>query len=247
MIAEIRIPEAPAAAHDVHADPGRGDALHASGRAGCSPIGARSTASVPTYRLEAALPVGSTSISPPRQSALETGRGLRSAVRRAWTCCLSRSCGGEPASAHRLPRNRTWTAWEELRDAYTVPENLLGVPACAIRAGFDSSPASRSGFSWSEGPAGGDATVLAVAQAFYEATAELGRPDGPGNWTSGLRRDPGTAPSCCIIARREEHVFFVGDLPSLAPEEAHSPGREAPPERRGASSRKMSCCVPLKS
>jgi aspartyl-tRNA(Asn)/glutamyl-tRNA(Gln) amidotransferase subunit A len=65
-----------------------------------------------------------------------------------------------------------WTAWEAC-GAYTVPEDLLGVPACAIRAGFDGLglPIGVQ----LVGRQGSDATVLAVAHTYYEATPELQR------------------------------------------------------------------------
>jgi aspartyl-tRNA(Asn)/glutamyl-tRNA(Gln) amidotransferase subunit A len=64
------------------------------------------------------------------------------------------------------------TAWE-LVGLHMVPENLLGLPACAIRAGFD-----EDGLPIGVqivGREGADATVLAVAQALYDATPDVQR------------------------------------------------------------------------
>jgi aspartyl-tRNA(Asn)/glutamyl-tRNA(Gln) amidotransferase subunit A len=60
--------------------------------------------------------------------------------------------------------------WEKVSH-YTVPENVLGLPTCVVRAGFDS-------FGLPVGVQvvgrwGADPTVLRVAQAFYEATEDL--------------------------------------------------------------------------
>jgi Asp-tRNA(Asn)/Glu-tRNA(Gln) amidotransferase A subunit family amidase len=53
----------------------------------------------------------------------------------------------------------------------TSPLNLAGVPACAVRGGFDDSglPIGLQ----LVGPRGSDATVLAAAGAFFGATADL--------------------------------------------------------------------------
>jgi aspartyl-tRNA(Asn)/glutamyl-tRNA(Gln) amidotransferase subunit A len=61
-------------------------------------------------------------------------------------------------------------AWEAM-GAYMIPLNLLGVPACAVRAGFDDLglPVGVQ----LVGRVGADAAVLAAAQAFYEATPVL--------------------------------------------------------------------------
>jgi aspartyl-tRNA(Asn)/glutamyl-tRNA(Gln) amidotransferase subunit A len=60
--------------------------------------------------------------------------------------------------------------WDAL-GLHMIPENLLGVPACAIRAGFDDHglPVGVQ----LVGPAGADARVLAAAQAFFDATEQV--------------------------------------------------------------------------
>ena len=61
-------------------------------------------------------------------------------------------------------------AWDAL-GLHMVPENLLGVPTCAVRAGFDGEglPVGVQ----IVGPVGADARVLTVAQAFFEATGPV--------------------------------------------------------------------------
>ncbi len=67
-------------------------------------------------------------------------------------------------------------AWNAV-GLHMVPENLLGVPACAVRAGFDADglPVGVQ----LVGPVGADALTLTAAQAFFEATPEVQerRPD----------------------------------------------------------------------
>lgn len=61
--------------------------------------------------------------------------------------------------------------FRELVMSYTVPQDLAGLPACAVRIGFDDGgipiAAQFTGPMWHE------ARVLRAAQALYEATAEI--------------------------------------------------------------------------
>jgi aspartyl-tRNA(Asn)/glutamyl-tRNA(Gln) amidotransferase subunit A len=61
--------------------------------------------------------------------------------------------------------------FRELVMSYTVPQDLAGLPACAVRIGFDHlgipSGAQFTGPRWSEG------RVLRAAQALFEATPEI--------------------------------------------------------------------------
>jgi aspartyl-tRNA(Asn)/glutamyl-tRNA(Gln) amidotransferase subunit A len=61
-------------------------------------------------------------------------------------------------------------AWDAL-GLHMVLENLLGVPTCAVRAGFDGDglPVGVQ----LVGPAGADALVLSAAQAFFDATPQV--------------------------------------------------------------------------
>jgi len=71
---------------------------------------------------------------------------------------------GEDRSVH-LGRE---IEFRELVMTYTVPQDLAGLPACAVRAGFDSLgiPVGVQ----LTGPPWGEARVLRAAQAFFEAT-----------------------------------------------------------------------------
>jgi Asp-tRNA(Asn)/Glu-tRNA(Gln) amidotransferase A subunit family amidase len=70
--------------------------------------------------------------------------------------------------------------FRELVMTYTVPQDLAGLPSCALRAGFDrlGIPVGiqLTGASWAE------AAVLGAAQAFWAATPEIQHrwPDDPG-------------------------------------------------------------------
>jgi aspartyl-tRNA(Asn)/glutamyl-tRNA(Gln) amidotransferase subunit A len=74
---------------------------------------------------------------------------------------------GEERVAHRGGE----IEFRELAMTYTVPQNLLGLPACAVRAGFDELGipigVQFTGRPW------GDLEVLAAADAFHAATPEL--------------------------------------------------------------------------
>jgi aspartyl-tRNA(Asn)/glutamyl-tRNA(Gln) amidotransferase subunit A len=67
--------------------------------------------------------------------------------------------------------------FREMVMGYTVPQDLVGLPACTVRAGFDAlgvpTAVQLTGAGWSEW------RVLSAAQALFEATAEvqIRRPD----------------------------------------------------------------------
>ena len=67
--------------------------------------------------------------------------------------------------------------FRELVMSYTVPQDLTGLPACTVRAGFDElgvpTAVQLTGPPWSEW------RVLSAAQTLYEATADVQarRPD----------------------------------------------------------------------
>lgn len=74
------------------------------------------------------------------------------------------------AAPPRISADADMEAWNHV-GAYTVPADLLGVPACAFRAGFDDLglPVGLQVM----GRKGADATVLAVVQLYAEATPEV--------------------------------------------------------------------------
>lgn len=61
--------------------------------------------------------------------------------------------------------------FRELVMSYTSPQDLVGLPACTVRAGFDSLGVPTA--VQLTGPAFREQRVLAAAQALYEATAEV--------------------------------------------------------------------------
>jgi aspartyl-tRNA(Asn)/glutamyl-tRNA(Gln) amidotransferase subunit A len=67
--------------------------------------------------------------------------------------------------------------FRELVMSYTTPQDLAGLPACTVRAGFDSLGVPTA--VQLTGPAWGERRVLDAAQALFEATAEVQkrRPD----------------------------------------------------------------------
>jgi aspartyl-tRNA(Asn)/glutamyl-tRNA(Gln) amidotransferase subunit A len=67
-------------------------------------------------------------------------------------------------------RGRT-IAFRELVMGYTVPQDLAGIPACGVRAGFDELGIP-VGIQFT-GPLWSDAMVLRAAQAFVDATPEV--------------------------------------------------------------------------
>jgi aspartyl-tRNA(Asn)/glutamyl-tRNA(Gln) amidotransferase subunit A len=77
------------------------------------------------------------------------------------------TAGAPPAIDGAGPDEAAW----DMVHPFTVPYNLLGVPACVMRAGFDSDglPVGVQ----IVGRRGADATVLGIAQALFDATPDL--------------------------------------------------------------------------
>ncbi len=86
---------------------------------------------------------------------------------------LTPVAAGSPAAigADRVTHHGQEIEFRELVMTYTVPQDLFGVPACAVRAGFDELGIP-TGVQFT-GPYWSDLDVLGVAQAFYAATPEL--------------------------------------------------------------------------
>jgi aspartyl-tRNA(Asn)/glutamyl-tRNA(Gln) amidotransferase subunit A len=116
-----------------------------------------------------------------REQYVEAARG-REWIRGAWAealrstdvvatpvAPLSPSRLGEEEVEH-LGRTRLFRA---LMLRYTTPQNVAGVPSCAVRAGFDElgiPVGIQLAGRW-----GDDGTVLGAARALFEATPELQR------------------------------------------------------------------------
>jgi aspartyl-tRNA(Asn)/glutamyl-tRNA(Gln) amidotransferase subunit A len=86
---------------------------------------------------------------------------------------LTPVAGGSPVpiGEERLTHLGRELEFRQLVLPYTIPQNLAGLPACAVRAGFDELGipigVQLTGPPWSE------ARVLGAARAFHAATEEL--------------------------------------------------------------------------
>ncbi len=78
-----------------------------------------------------------------------------------------------PIGVERVEHAGSEIDFRELVMPYTVPQDLLGIPACAVRAGFDELGIP-VGVQFSA-PRWGDDVALAAAHAFFDATPELQR------------------------------------------------------------------------
>jgi aspartyl-tRNA(Asn)/glutamyl-tRNA(Gln) amidotransferase subunit A len=76
-----------------------------------------------------------------------------------------------PIGEERVVHGGREIEFRELAMTYTVPQDLLGLPACTVRAGFDDLGIP-IGVQFT-GPPWGDGVVLAAASAFYHATPEI--------------------------------------------------------------------------
>ena len=81
------------------------------------------------------------------------------------------ACSPPPIGDERVMHAGREREFRDLVMPYTVPQDLLGLPACAVRAGFDELGipigVQFSGRRW------GDLHVLAGARAFADATPEV--------------------------------------------------------------------------
>jgi aspartyl-tRNA(Asn)/glutamyl-tRNA(Gln) amidotransferase subunit A len=64
--------------------------------------------------------------------------------------------------------------FRELVMSYTTPQDLVGLPACAVRAGFDELGIP-VGIQFTAAP-WREATVLRAAQGFFDATPDVQSP-----------------------------------------------------------------------
>ena len=76
-----------------------------------------------------------------------------------------------PIGEERVVHGGREIEFRELVMTYTVPQNLLGLPSCAVRAGFDELGIP-IGVQFTAGPRK-EAAVLAAGQAFYDATPAI--------------------------------------------------------------------------
>jgi aspartyl-tRNA(Asn)/glutamyl-tRNA(Gln) amidotransferase subunit A len=83
------------------------------------------------------------------------------------------ACSPPLIGQERLEHGGREMDFRELAMPYTVPQDLLGLPACTVRAGFDELGIP-IGVQFT-GPRWGDVATLAAAHAFAAATPELQR------------------------------------------------------------------------
>jgi aspartyl-tRNA(Asn)/glutamyl-tRNA(Gln) amidotransferase subunit A len=95
-------------------------------------------------------------------------RARFAAVFRRADVLITLAAGGQPAPIDDEPAD-----FRELVMPYTTPQDLAGLPTCAVRAGFDADGLP-VGVQFT-GPPWAEARVLRAAQAFYEATDAVQR------------------------------------------------------------------------
>src|SRR5439155_14010113 len=126
-------------------------------------------------RLEAAATVG----LPDYLAAAADRQRLRAAFARVFTqadLLLTPVAAGSPVpiGEERVVHLGRELDFRELVMSYTVPQDLTGLPACTVRAGFD-----RHGIPVGvqfTGPPWNEARVLRAAQALYSATPHVQEP-----------------------------------------------------------------------
>jgi len=170
-VVEVSLPEA-ALMYGAFGVIQRAEALDTHRRAGLFPArGAEYGADV-LGRLESALEVGMEqylAASADRQRA-------RAGFRRAFRDCdvlLTPVAAGPPFAAMREAGDHLGReiSFRDLVMPYTTPQDLCGLPACTLRAGFDGD-GMPIGVQFT-GPPWSEARVLRAAQALYEATPEI--------------------------------------------------------------------------
>jgi aspartyl-tRNA(Asn)/glutamyl-tRNA(Gln) amidotransferase subunit A len=168
---EVALPEA-AGAYDTFGVIQRGEALRTHTEAGLWPTRRDEYGADVRGRLELASTV---TLSDYREGIAGRER-LRAGFHRAFDhvdLILTPVTAAEPAP---IGQEQVMHLGEEIEFrrlvmSYTVPQDLIGLPACAVRAGFDAlgvpTAVQLTGPAWSEWP------VLSAAQALYDATADV--------------------------------------------------------------------------
>jgi aspartyl-tRNA(Asn)/glutamyl-tRNA(Gln) amidotransferase subunit A len=180
VVEEVELPEA-RAAYDTFGATQRAEALFTHVEAGLYPGRAEEYGADVRGRLEAA---ARQDVSDYLRAAAERQR-LRSGFARAFRevdVLLTPASAGSPVTIgdDSLEHLGSTIEFRELVMTYTVPQDLAGLPACVVRAGFD-----RLGIPIGvqfTGAAWRDVTVLKAAQAFWSATPLMQDrwPDPPG-------------------------------------------------------------------
>jgi aspartyl-tRNA(Asn)/glutamyl-tRNA(Gln) amidotransferase subunit A len=180
VVEEVELPEA-RAAYDTFGATQRAEALFTHVEAGLYPGRAEEYGADVRGRLEAA---ARQDVSDYLRAAAERQR-LRSGFARAFRevdVLLTPASAGSPVTIgdDSLEHLGSTIEFRELVMTYTVPQDLAGLPACVVRAGFDRLEipigVQFTGAAWK------DVTVLKAAQAFWSATPLVQDrwPDPPG-------------------------------------------------------------------
>jgi aspartyl-tRNA(Asn)/glutamyl-tRNA(Gln) amidotransferase subunit A len=151
------------------------ETLHTHRRAGLFPARRDRYGPLTAARLDAASEVGIDDYLGACALRAQAAAGLDRIFEAVDVLVLPLAAGSPPALEAPAPDEEAW----ELVHRSTVPFNVLGVPACVVRAGFDALglPVAVQ----IVGRDGQDAVVLAVAQALFDATAPIQArwPDAP--------------------------------------------------------------------
>lgn len=177
QLVEVTLPEA-AGAYDAFGQVQRCEALRTHTRAGLFPARRDEYGSDVRARLELAT---KTTLADYLEGAIQREH-LRAGFHRVFRqvdLVITPVTAGPPAPIghERVMHLGEEIEFRELVMSYTTPQDLVGLPACTVRAGFDSLGVPTA--VQLTGPAFGEQRVLAAAQALYEATAEVQhrRPD----------------------------------------------------------------------
>lgn len=170
-VVEVALPEAELMSH-AFVTTQRAEALDTHRRAGLHPTRRGEYGSDVLERLEAGLGV---TIEQYLAAAAERERA-RAGFRRAFTLCdvlLTPVCAGSPYPGARETGEHLGSevAFRELVLPYTTPQDLCGLPACTVRAGFDGDGIP-IGMQFT-GPPWSESRVLRAAQAHFDLTPEL--------------------------------------------------------------------------
>ena len=158
---------------DVPDDPERRGARHAPARPGLFPARRGEYGADVLGRLDAAERGDARAVPPGVRRPRARPRRVRAPVPARATCCSRRSARGSPLpiGEETVVHEGVELTFRDLVMSYTTPQDLVGLPACAVRAGFDALGipvgVQFTAPPWQEG------RVLRAAQGLFDATPEM--------------------------------------------------------------------------